>query len=380
MGRDGNGVEPREDSIRLSFQWNGKRHRETLTLNGQPMRPTRANIAHAQRVRAEVVERIRLGTFDLAEFFPDSRHVERAAMRASMTFGDACDAWLKTKGRLATKTRNQYRNALEVWKRLLGADKPIASLTHTFVQGKVGAHKWASNKLLNNYLITLRGVFRLAGRDIELDDPTVGIENGKVQQKAPDPLTPKEMDRVLLWLHEKAPAEICAYFQFAFATGMRPEEIIALRWSDYDEAHGTMHVERAKSAGEIKDVKTYAIRDVDLIERAVSALAVMHGRTGRAGGEIFINPKTQRPFHDERTQRDHYWTPALAALGIRHRRAYQTRHTYATNALSAGVNPSYISRQMGHESARMLFKVYAKWIDGADRGREKAKLEAALKA
>jgi hypothetical protein len=27
----------------------------------------------------------------------------------------------------------------------------------------------------------------------------------------------------------------------------------------------------------------------------------------------------------------------------------------------------------------MLFTVYMKWIDGADRGREKAKLEAAMK-
>jgi len=33
---------------------------------------------------------------------------------------------------------------------------------------------------------------------------------------------------------------------------------------------------------------------------------------------------------------------------------------------------------MGHANAMMLFKVYAKCIDGADRGREKAKLEAML--
>ena len=59
--------------------------------------------------------------------------------------------------------------------------------------------------------------------------------------------------------------------------------------------------------------------------------------------------------------------------------AYQTRHTYAANALAAGVNPAYIARQMGHKNAKMRFSVYAKWGDGADRGREKAKLEAALR-
>jgi hypothetical protein len=65
--------------------------------------------------------------------------------------------------------------------------------------------------------------------------------------------------------------------------------------------------------------------------------------------------------------------------GIRNRRAYQTRHTYATTALMAGVNPTYISRQLGHANAKMLFTVYAKWIDSADRGREKAKMEAVLR-
>ena len=35
---------------------------------------------------------------------------------------------------------------------------------------------------------------------------------------------------------------------------------------------------------------------------------------------------------------------------------------------------------MGHKNAKMFFTVYAKWIDGADRGREKEKLEAALRS
>ncbi|WP_019703415.1 hypothetical protein [Paracidovorax oryzae] len=46
--------------------------------------------------------------------------------------------------------------------------------------------------------------------------------------------------------------------------------------------------------------------------------------------------------------------------------------------LSAGANPAYIARQMGHKNAEMRFTVYAKWIDGADRGRKKAKIEQKL--
>lgn len=96
------------------------------------------------------------------------------------------------------------------------------------------------------------------------------------------------------------------------------------------------------------------------------------------GRKIFENPGTDKPWNDECSQRGTYWGPALRGADIRWRRPHQTRHTYATNALGAGVNPAYIARQMGHKNAKMLFTVYSKSIDGADRGRELAKLELVL--
>jgi integrase len=373
----GDGVEVRPNSIRLFFVWNGKRHKETLTRAGKPLAPTAGNIAHARRQAAEIRRRITLGTFELAEFFPDSKRAEVVATAAT-TFGEMCALYLKTKGRLAKKTLDQYRNALEVWKSLLGTDQPIAELTHGKVASIIGSHGWASNKLLNNYLIPLRGTFALAGRDLKIEDPTDGIENGKHQAPPPDPLSQAETEAILFDLWKHYHPQIWTYFEFAFMTGMRPEELIALRWSDVDWNHGTIRVERAKTSGQVKPLKTYQTRDVDLVERAVKALQEQKAHTFMLDGEVFHNPVTGRPWHDERSQRDHYWKPALRRLGVRDRRAYQTRHTYATTALAAGVNPTYISRQMGHKSAKMLFSVYAKWIDGADRGREKAKLEALL--
>lgn len=377
MGRRGNGVELRDKSIRVGFVWNGEWVRETLKIP-----PTPANEKYAARMVADINRRISLGTFDYAEFFPESKRAPKTA--TNTRFGAMCDTWLATKGRLATKTKNQYRNALEFWKGMFGHDTPIEKITHGVIAAKVGSHPWASPKLLNNYLICLRGVFKLAGREIRLeDDPMEGIENSKHQATPPDPLSHDEATAVLDDLRKRYDPRVWAYFEFAFMTGMRPEEIIALRWGDVDWNHKTIRVERAKTSGEIKPLKTYQARDVDLVGRAIGALKAMMPWTYLAAardeaGEIFQNPVTNRPWHDERSQRDHYWRPALKRTGIRWRRPYNTRHTYATNALAAGVNPAYISRQMGHKSAQMLFKVYAKWIDGADRGREKAKLEALL--
>lgn len=375
MGRTGSGVELREKSIRVGFMLNGQWTRETLKIP-----PTPANERYAAKLVAQINRSIAAGTFTYAEFFPDSKHAPKTA--ANTTFGQACDEWLKTKGRLATKTLNQYRNALEVWKRLLGESTPIEQLTHARVAAVVGSEPWASAKLLNNYLICLRGVFKLVGRGLkDLDNPMDGIENSKHQAAPPDPFTVEEMGLILADMRTHYDTRVWAYFAFAFATGMRPEEIIALRWGDWDARTGTIRVERAKTAGEIKPLKTYHARDVDLTEQAVKALEAMRPHTAMLDkdgtGQIFQNPVTGRPWHDERSQRDHYWHPSLKRLKIRVRKPYNTRHTYATTGLMAGANPAYISRQMGHKSAKMLFQVYAKWIDGADRGRERDKINAA---
>lgn len=51
------------------------------------------------------------------------------------------------------------------------------------------------------------------------------------------------------------------------------------------------------------------------------------------------------------------WCPTIKALGIRDRVA---RHTFATLCLMAGMNPAYVSRQMGHINAKMFFETYSK--------------------
>ncbi len=95
---------------------------------------------------------------------------------------------------------------------------------------------------------------------------------------------------------------------------------------------------------------------------------------------MFLNPATGERFTDTAAAMDVVWRPTLKAIGIRHRDARQTRHTFATMCLMAGMNPAYVSRQMGHKNARMFFEVYSKWIDGAGNEREKSKMDDMLAA
>lgn len=52
----------------------------------------------------------------------------------------------------------------------------------------------------------------------------------------------------------------------------------------------------------------------------------------------------------------------MKRAGLRYRKAYQSRHTYACWLLSAGANPAFIASQMGHASAQMVYSVYGAWM------------------
>ena len=61
------------------------------------------------------------------------------------------------------------------------------------------------------------------------------------------------------------------------------------------------------------------------------------------------------------------WQPILNYLGLKQRRAYQTRHTAATLWLASGENPEWVARQLGHSTTKMLFNVYSRYVPNVTR-------------
>lgn len=381
-GRKGTGVEPRENSIRVNFTWQAGRCRETLMVNGVPMPPTPPNIAYATRLVARINAAIATNTFVYGDFFPDSPRAAKTEASAVPTLEEAGRDWLKSKGRLAVATLSQYENDIAFWCREIGADKRIDQVRHTEVAKIVGGHDWPSAKRCNNALIPLRGLFTFAGRDLPaIANPMAGIENSPVQKNLPDPLELDEAELIIARMFRDYDPRVGLYFESQFFTGLRPEEAIALMWQDCDFRRQYARIERAKTfKGTVKEIKTFQVRDLELNFRALGALQRMKEYTLlKPAGFVFEHPATNAPWHDERAQRDTFWKPTLKRLGIRYRKPYNTRHTYATMCLQHGLAPAWVARQLGHKNSKMLHEVYAKWIDGADKGREKAKLEEALR-
>ncbi|MFM0043030.1 Arm DNA-binding domain-containing protein [Paraburkholderia sediminicola] len=78
MGRNGRGVKPKsETSVEITFQYEGKRRRESI-----PLPPTAANLKRAEQHRAQILYEVSRGTFDYAQVFPlQVRETTRAQNR-----------------------------------------------------------------------------------------------------------------------------------------------------------------------------------------------------------------------------------------------------------------------------------------------------------
>lgn len=385
MARDGSGVTDHGGKVRISFKYNGKRMRQTLDMPYTP-----GNVRAAEKMLARIRDEIRLGTFDYAREFPESKAVKSGAIprpegARGKTFGDAVQTYLDSKAKLAPNTLKCYRNAAEVWKRIFGAETTLGELTPEKVAVTIAQYPFASKKLMNDYLIVLRGTTKLARiGDKSWTDPMAEVTNAPKQKSQVKPLSAIEMHRVLKYMSDHFDERVTAYFTFMFETGLRPEEAIALQWGDVDFRRKQVHICRARTLNQTGPCKTHEVRDVDLSADAIDALAVMKQYTYRAHSPeniVFQNPNTKRAWNSSRSQHENYWTPALKALHIAKRRSYNTRHTYATLRLMVGAVPAYISRQLGHESPMMLFKTYAKWLDADQHERERvASLVEAKKA
>lgn len=56
-------------------------------------------------------------------------------------------------------------------------------------------------------------------------------------------------------------------------------------------------------------------------------------------------------------------SPLLEKCNLKHRRLYETRHTFATNMLESGkFTVGEIAQMMGHTSTQMLFSRYTAFI------------------
>jgi integrase len=131
----------------------------------------------------------------------------------------------------------------------------------------------------------------------------------------------------------------------AAETGLRPEEWIALERRDIDRAGRALAVQRKYAKGVMRPYgKSHrARRRVPLTAKALAAIEQLPPRLDTA----LLFPASMGGHLEIRNWRTRNWYPALEAAGITRRGPYHLRHSFATEALAAGVSTFELSRVMG---------------------------------
>ena len=199
--------------------------------------------------------------------------------------------------------------------------------------------------------------------------PLVGVKKLREEKTDVDPLAPDEVEAFLT----KCPAWWCPFFTVSFYSGARPGELAALKWGDIDGRTNKFRIRARRYRGDEAAPKTKSsTRDVDMLLPALEALkaqraqqAAMRLKRGEGKLEtgkdyVFTGPKGG--FLNLNLVREKIWYPTLDAGKLRRRTFYQTRHTFASNALAAGENPKWVADMLGHKSTEVLFDVYEKYI------------------
>jgi integrase len=174
------------------------------------------------------------------------------------------------------------------------------------------------------------------------------------------------------------PGVVAAVLTVALWTGARPNELAALRWGDVDGGRGVRPHPGGPLSREGGPPKTASsVRDIDLSPPVVDALKAQKaqqaserlkaGRGAPEPGQDYVFTGPESGLLNVNALRDRTWYPTLTKAGLRRRIMYQTRHTFASNALAAGEAPSWVAAMLGHASPEMLFSVYARYIPNRTR-------------
>jgi len=355
-----------QTTIEIDFRYQGARCRERLALQ-----PTPANLKRAAQHRAAVLDAIANGTFDYPTTFPNSPNAARFAARAGdvLLTENFLETWINQKSSsLKSSTALDYRKIIFSQLAPAFGKIPLTSIKRTDIKA------WATtltagNKRIGNVLSVFRAALQTAFEDELIEaNPLAGWTYRKATPATDtddvDPFTLAEQAAILATLTGQQRNLI----QFAFWTGLRQSEIVAIEWGDVDYLRGIIKISRAITQagnGIAETTKTRAgLREIKLLRPALDALSAQKQFTFLHGAEIFQNPRTNERWRGDQPIRK-FWTTALKRAGVRYRRPYQTRHTYASMMLSAGEHPMWVAAQMGHRDWGMIRNVYGKFMPDA---------------
>ena len=379
-------IRERSGKLIADFRYMGIRCRETTNLEDNAYN-RRILKKRLEQLQAEIT----LGTFEYEKYFPKSKRVEEFKEKRSQQiavqtkvplFKEFTELWFKQK---QIEWRDSYQQKVSIVIKnylipafgnqvlskikksdLLNFRASLAKVTHGKNQTSLKASR------INQIMTPLRMILNDAAERYDFESPYKNINNLKESKIEVTPFSLEEVHKILSTVRE----DFRPYYTIRFFTGMRTSEIDGLQWKNIDLQRREIHIREALVNGVLGGTKTYGSdRTIQMSDRVYQAFLQQKSLNNGKSEFVFCN-RDGGPL-DYRLVNKRVWHPILRFLGLKPRRAYQTRHTAATLWLSAGENPEWIARQLGHSTTEMLFRVYSRYIPNVTR-RDGSAFEAML--
>ena len=298
--------------------------------------------------------------YDGAELTEDSR----------MTLGEWLDIWLMecAEPSVRPSTYKGYRGYAERNIKPSLGSKQISKVTAADVQtlyrklqreGGVDGGALSPTTVRRIHGVLHQALNAAVDRHLIVKNPTDDVTLPKKVTAAKTILNDKQLERFMEAI--KADERWHDFFYLEITTGLRRGEICGLMWTDFDAEKGTLTVRRTlynKEGGGyyVGETKTGAGRRI--IKLPPSTVQLLSARK-RASISQWIFPNPIHP-EDPIMPNSGYtrMKKLLAEAGLPDMRFHDLRHTFATHALTSGVDAKTLSGILGHTKTSFTLDTY----------------------
>ena len=359
----------RHGFLAFRLYWDGRESWE-----GSGLKDTGKN---RQRLEARAVlinEEMENGTFNYLTWFPEGNKADLfkpkdETANSPQTVGEYFRVWIESKKPPAVR-KGLERDYREHFKRYILPQFEAVSLKEVLPRKLLDFRTYLTDERglkMKSARTIIDASFRAMMRDArKIDnlidtDPFAALDWPRLPSPKPDPFTEGDRDKIIQHFKEKNRF----YYPFVhllFWTGMRPSEVLALRWEDIDLKHGFLSISKSRYMDAENSPKTAGSeREIRLLPGVIDVLKAAKPLHVGIAEHVFKNQQGQLlNFH---TWRAKDWYRVLRATGVRERKPYSTRHTFISAGLSNGVNIKWLAEYCG-TSVTMIEKHYGKYLRG----------------
>jgi integrase len=291
------------------------------------------------------------------------------ATNPKMKVSEFLDLWLATRGSIKPETRRNYETAIKNWisphigKFLVSAIRP-ATIENLYQKLDDAGFKAGTTNVVHAVLSkAFSDAVRLGELPVNPMDRVQKLTRKSVASK----YIPKN-DEIRIYAEATKNPFTHARIEIGLVMGLRPGEVLGLKWSDIDWNQKTLTIERqvqrVKSKGLVfQTSKTGKIRTLHLSDAQVEILLIhRYDQDSKKGAWIededllFPNSvgKKQDPKADHKA-----WKALLKTAGVKaDYTRYQMRKTAFTNLSASGVDVRTIMEISGHSQASTLLASY----------------------